>query len=67
MPKKAQPKNTSFGGNLIEDMELVLAHRRGRIEMEQVWPKPIDVKAIRKRVRSGSKAAGNRTQQPERT
>jgi putative transcriptional regulator len=29
----------------------VLAHRRGRIELEQVWPKPIDVKAIRKSVK----------------
>jgi putative transcriptional regulator len=51
MPKKAQPKKTTFGGGLIEDMKLVLAHRRGRIELEQVWPKPIDVKAIRKRVK----------------
>ena len=67
MPKKAQPKNTSFGADLIEDMKLVLAHRRGGSELEQVWPTPIDVKAIRKRVRSGSKAAGNQTQQPERT
>lgn len=67
MPKKAQPKNTSFGGDLIEDMKLVLAHRRGKIELERVWPKPIDVKAIRKRVRSGSKAAGNQTQPPELT
>jgi len=31
-------------------MQTVLAHRRGKIELEQVWPKAIDVKAIRKRV-----------------
>lgn len=32
-------------------MKLVAAHQRGEIELEQVWPKPVDVKAIRKRVR----------------
>jgi len=36
---------------LIEGMKQVLAHHRGKIELEQVWPKPIDVKAIRKRVK----------------
>jgi putative transcriptional regulator len=30
---------------------LVLAHQRGQVEVEQVWPKPIDVKAIRQRVK----------------
>jgi DNA-binding transcriptional regulator YiaG len=51
MPKKPQIKKTTFGAGLIEDMMLVLAHRRGKIELEQVWPKPIDVKAIRRRVK----------------
>ena len=51
MPRKAQSKKTTFGTDLIEDMSLVLAHRRGKIELEQVWPKPIDVKAIRKRAK----------------
>jgi len=51
MPKKATPKKTTFGADLIEGMRLVLAHQRGQIELEQVWPKPIDVKAIRKRVK----------------
>ncbi len=51
MPKKAPAKKTTFGGDLIEGMELVLAHHRGKIELEQVWPKPVDVKAIRKRVK----------------
>jgi hypothetical protein len=32
-------------------MKEVLAHRRGEIALEQVWPKPIDVKAIRRKVR----------------
>jgi putative transcriptional regulator len=32
-------------------MKLVLAHHRGKIELEQVWPKPIDVRAIRRRVK----------------
>lgn len=32
-------------------MKLVAAHQRGEIELEQVWPKPIDLKAIRKRVK----------------
>lgn len=54
MPAKTRTKNAktmSFGANLIEDMQLVLAHRRGKVKLEQVWPRPIDVKAIRKRVR----------------
>ena len=51
MPKKAAAKRTTVGADLVEGMNLVLAHRRGKIELEQVWPKPIDVKAIRKRVK----------------
>ena len=51
MRKKAAAKEPAFGAGLIEGMKLVLAHRRGKIELEQVWPKPIDVKAIRKRVK----------------
>ena len=51
MPKKAPAKKTAFGADLIEGMELVLAHRRGKIELDRVWPKPIDVKAIRKGVK----------------
>jgi hypothetical protein len=49
MPRKAAAKKTTFGADLIEGMKLVLAHQRGRIELEQVWPKPVDVKAIRRR------------------
>ena len=48
MRKKTSAKKTIFGADLIEGMKLVLAHRRSKIELEQVWPKPIDVKAIRK-------------------
>jgi putative transcriptional regulator len=51
MPKKPSAKKTTFGTDVIEGMKLVLAHHRGKIELEQVWPKPIDVKAIRKRVK----------------
>ena len=51
MPKKAPLKKTAFGADLIEGMRLVLAHQRAEIELEQVWPKPVDVKAIRKGVR----------------
>jgi putative transcriptional regulator len=50
MPKKAATKKKTFGTDLIEGMKLVLAHQRGKIELEQVWPKPVDVKAVRKRV-----------------
>lgn len=52
MPKKtsASKKAETFGKDLIEGMKLVLAHRRGEVELEQVWPKPVDVKAIRKQV-----------------
>jgi putative transcriptional regulator len=49
MPKKPAAKRP--GADLIEGMKVVLAHRRGRIELEQVWPRRIDVKAIRKRVK----------------
>jgi len=51
MPRKTTAKKTTFGADLIEGMKLVLAHQRGKVELEQVWPKPIDVKAIRKRVK----------------
>jgi hypothetical protein len=49
MPRKAAARKTTFGADLIEGMKLVLAHQRGKIELEQVWPKPVDVRAIRKR------------------
>jgi putative transcriptional regulator len=51
MPKKTASKKTKFGEDLIKGMNLVLAHQRGAVELEQVWPKPVDVKAIRKRVK----------------
>ena len=51
MPKKMPAAKTRFGADLIEGLKLVRAHQRGKIELEQVWPKPIDVKAIRKRVK----------------
>ena len=53
MPRKtiAKKKATTFGEGLIEGMKLVLAHQRGKVELEQVWPKPVDVKAIRRGVK----------------
>src|SRR5713226_7558805 len=60
MPKKTVAKKTTFGADLIEGMKLVLVHQRGKVELEQVWPKPIDVKAIRKRVKM-SQAEFSRT------
>jgi DNA-binding transcriptional regulator YiaG len=63
MPTKASAKKTTFGGDLIQGMKLVLAHQRGKIELEQVWPKPVDVKAIRKRVKM-SQAEFSRAYQP---
>src|ERR1700720_2159583 len=51
MPKKAAAKKTTFGADLIQGMKVVLAHQLGTVDLEQVWPKPIDVKAIRKRVK----------------
>ena len=41
----------SFGEELIESLKEVGAHKRGEIKLEQVSPKPIDVKAKRKRVK----------------
>jgi hypothetical protein len=52
MPKKTAARNDPFGADLIEGMKTVLAHQRGKVELEQVWPKPVDVKAIRKRVKT---------------
>jgi len=46
MPKKTAARKATFGADLIEGMKLVLAHQRGKVELEQVCPKPIDVKAI---------------------
>ena len=51
MPRKAPLKKTAVGADLIEGMRLVLAHQRAEIQLEQVWPKPVDVKAIRRGVR----------------
>ncbi len=51
MPKKSSAKKTTFGADLIEALKDVLAHERGEIKLEQVWPKPIDVKAIRKKIK----------------
>src|SRR6267142_2848750 len=47
----AKAKKTSFGEDMVEAMGVVLAHQRGEVELEQIWPKPIDVKAIRKTVK----------------
>lgn len=66
MPTKkklpAKTKTTTFGEDLIEGMKLVLAHQRGEIELEQVWPRPIDVKAIRKQVKMSADSALNALQ-----
>jgi putative transcriptional regulator len=51
MPKKAAVNETGFGADLVEGMRLVLAHQRGKVELGQVWPKPVDVKAIRRQVK----------------
>src|SRR5690349_15130543 len=50
MPRKPRARTTTFGADLIEDLNTVLAHQRGEVELEQVWPRPLDVKALRKRV-----------------
>ena len=51
MRKKGTAEKSKIGADLIEGMKLIAAHQRGEISLEQVWPKPIDVKAIRKRVK----------------
>jgi len=60
VPRKTVGKKTSFGEDLIEGLKLVQAHQRGKVELEQVWPRPIDVKAIRKGVKM-SQAEFSRT------
>jgi putative transcriptional regulator len=51
MARKSNGKKTTFGADLIEGMEVVLADQCGKLELEQVWPRPVDVKAIRKKVK----------------
>jgi putative transcriptional regulator len=51
MAGKTTNGKSTFGSELIEGMELVLSHTRGEAELEQVWPKPIDIKAIRRQVK----------------
>lgn len=60
MSKRIGAKKTTFGSDLIEGMKLIEAHQRGEGDLEQVWPKPIDVKAIRMRVKM-SQAEFSRT------
>jgi hypothetical protein len=62
--KKAADKKSIFGADLIEGMKLVAAHQRGEIELEQVLPKPIDVKAIRKRVKKRLRPGRSRPRTP---
>jgi putative transcriptional regulator len=50
MPRE-RTKKGSAGAGLIEDLKTVLAHQRGQVELEQAWPRPVDVKAIRKRAK----------------
>jgi len=52
MPNKLSAKKTPFGADLIEGMKLVLAHQCSKIQLEQVWPKPINVKSTRKNVKN---------------
>ncbi len=42
---------STFGEDLIEGLTQVVALHCGEFGLEQVWPKPIDVKAIRKQVK----------------
>jgi putative transcriptional regulator len=51
MAGKTPKEKSSLGTDLIESMELVLAHTRSEVELEQVWPKPVDIKAIRRQVK----------------
>ena len=51
MAGKTSTGKPTFGQELIEGMELVLPRARGKVELEQVWPKPIDTKAIRRQVK----------------
>ena len=51
MPTKAPGKTGTFGADLVESMTMVLDHHRGKIVLEQVWPKPVDIVAIRKQVK----------------
>lgn len=51
MAGKTRAGKSMFGAELIEGMDLVLAHAHGEVELEQVWPKPINIKALRRQVK----------------
>jgi hypothetical protein len=36
MPRKTGAKKTTFGADPIKGMKLVLAHQRGKVDLEQV-------------------------------
>jgi DNA-binding transcriptional regulator YiaG len=61
--RKSFWQKSSFGADLIDGMKLVAAHQRGEIELEQAWPKPVDVKAIRKRAKMSQAEFSRRTGQ----
>jgi hypothetical protein len=44
MPRLMARKSTGLGTDLIESIKLVAGYQRGEIELEQGWPKPLDVK-----------------------
>jgi hypothetical protein len=58
MAKKVATEKRTLGKDLLEDMRLVLAHQRGEVELEQVWPKPVNVKVIRKRLKMSHQQTG---------
>ncbi|MCU1273880.1 MAG: hypothetical protein JWO48_1311 [Bryobacterales bacterium] len=64
MPKRTAARKTTLGADLIEGMKLVIAHQGAKIELEQVWPKPADAKAIRKLVKM-SQAPQTKRRSPE--
>jgi hypothetical protein len=57
MAKKTTGKKESFGADLIAGMKTVLAHQRGEIEIEQVWP-ATRLSRLRMPLRHSEKAGG---------
>jgi len=46
MRAKKTAKKSGFGSDMIEAMNVVLDHQLGKVKLEQVWPQPVDVKAV---------------------
>ena len=63
MIARVMSKRIGIGADLIEDMRIVLAHCRGELELEQVWPKP--AAGAKKKLRPKRRGSGPKVLKPK--